>query len=257
MTPRSDPPPPRRRAGRRSARSEDPIEDLVDELVPVTGRSGAARPARRGVPSLARARLLRSPSRVRPIPPPRSGDRCTAGAAPTDVRAWLGTTWRAVYPAVVQKLGADGLADDAMAGVPAPERRAGAGCIRAAAGQRRQAARADRGRGRRARCDRRSDARRRRPHRCRDAGSRCARRRRGDHGAGRRRIRPDRPRSARDRDLRSCECIGRDGSAQPRPGGLRAPDRGLGDRQRHPEPLAPPAGRRLGRAGRRRRQVPA
>ena len=88
----------------------DPIEDLVDELVPVL--ADLAPPGRRG--EMSRWLELACSGAL-----PRSTDPAaeirqslTAGAAPTDVRAWLGTTWRAVYPAVVEKLGADGLADD-------------------------------------------------------------------------------------------------------------------------------------------------
>ena len=53
-----------------------------------------------------------APSQARADPAAEIRRSLAAGAAPTDVRAWLGTTWRAVYPAVVEKLGGDGLADD-------------------------------------------------------------------------------------------------------------------------------------------------
>ena len=221
----------------------DPIEDLVDELVPVL--ADLAPPGRRG--EMSRWLELACSGAL-----PRSADPAaeirrslTAGAAPTDVRAWLGTTWRAVYPAVVEKLGADGLADDQWPAF----RRLSAELERVAFGPppvnaAKLLALIDAGvdpvstpiAGATPEADAVLDAVMPPPG--------VPRRRPLVTRAGARRLRADRPRAPRDRDLPTdCECIGRDGSASRGLAAYRAADRGLGDRQRHPEPLAPPAGR--------------
>ena len=112
-----------------------------------------------------------------------------AGLAPPG-RAWaLGHAWRALYPAIVDAPRRRGPRGARLAGVPPAGRRDGARRVRAAAGQRRQAARARRGRPRRS--DARPRGRAREPRRAYGAalGARRASRRR------RRRRRPARPRA--------------------------------------------------------------
>ena len=133
-----------------------------------------------------------------------------------------------------------------------------------AAGQRREAARARRGRARRSRricAAARSSTRDGRHAPASDArrASRRRRRRRGAARPGRARARrPARPVWSRDGHARIAPgrrglevaadgtCRGARRRALARPVGDRAPDRGLGDRQRHAQPHAAPARRPLG-----------
>jgi diaminopimelate decarboxylase len=88
----------------------DPVADLSDELIPAL--ADLAPPGRYGEVA-GWLELARSGALPRPIDPAAEIRRSlNPGMTPSGVGAWLGTTWRAVYPAVVEKLGADGLSDD-------------------------------------------------------------------------------------------------------------------------------------------------
>jgi diaminopimelate decarboxylase len=88
----------------------DPVVDLIGELIPAWA---AWAPAGRYDEVAGWLELACSGALPRPPDPAAEIRRSlTAGATPSDVGAWLGTTWRAVYPAVVEKLGGDGLSAD-------------------------------------------------------------------------------------------------------------------------------------------------
>ena len=195
-----------------------------------------------------------------------------AGLVPPDVAWALGHAWRALYPAIVAQLGGDGLADDRLAGVPAAGARRWSG---SRSGPRRVNA---------AKLLALVDARARRSRRylrggaiARATAARSCSSKRGSEpidvavdavlpGPGGRRARRPAGRSRRARHARvaprppraRCHCrtaVPRPRRrAHPRPVRDRAADRGLGDRQRHAQPHAPPARRSLG--GERRAAMP-